>query len=52
MALARELLPQMRARRFGRFITVSSIVGMYGTRGGDNVGGGVRPLSCRAGSLL
>ena len=48
MALARELLPQMRARRFGRFITVSSIVGMYGTRGGDNVGGGATYAAAKA----
>ena len=48
MALMRELLPQMRARRFGRVITLSSIVGVYGTRGGDNVGGGATYAASKA----
>ena len=31
LALTRELLPQMRARRFGRIVTLGSSVGSYGT---------------------
>ena len=48
MALMRELLPQMRARKFGRVITISSIVGVYGTRGGDNTGGGALYAASKA----
>jgi 3-oxoacyl-[acyl-carrier protein] reductase len=48
MALMRELLPQMRARRFGRVITISSIVGVYGTRGGENAGGGATYAAAKA----
>lgn len=48
MALARELLPQMRARRFGRIITMGSVVGSYGTRGGDNKGGGATYAASKA----
>lgn len=48
MALMRELLPQMRARKFGRVVTISSIVGVYGTRGGDNAGGGATYAASKA----
>eukprot|EP01048_Picozoa_sp_COSAG05_P021853 COSAG05_NODE_4157_length_1649_cov_1.983871_1_plen_236_part_00 len=48
MALARELLPQMRARRFGRIITMGSVVASYGTRGGENEGGGAAYAASKA----
>jgi 3-oxoacyl-[acyl-carrier protein] reductase len=48
MALMRELLPQMRARKFGRVVTISSIVAVYGTRGGENTGGGATYAAAKA----
>ena len=33
--LARKLLPGMMARRFGRFVTISSNIAVYGTGGGS-----------------
>ena len=32
--LARKLLPGMMARKFGRFVTISSNIAVYGTGGG------------------
>ena len=48
MALSRVLLPQMRSRRFGRIISIGSVVGSYGTRGGELEGGGATYAASKA----